>query len=297
MQIRQYLKLPFNYLDAPKNRWLYIVSTIVFAQLFLLIFQPYGLAAEIESPDNPLLHKFLFFFSIALSTFIALSLSQFYFRKVFDIQGVSVEKYVVWLLFEALVLLLVNFGMSFIVPDLGNDFEKELNLWFQLKMYPKLLMILIFPFLGSVIYVAIKRLQTEVKDLDEQLLIFKHKYHNTQQQDTLNLLDENKQLELALPVNQLLYVESSNQYVVVHFIKNNTLKKHIVRNRLKHVLEQTNGMPIKQSHRSFAVNLIHVKHLVRKNGKTFLALNASPDDVNIPVSKSFLERIKEALNH
>ncbi|MFV0571521.1 MAG: LytTR family DNA-binding domain-containing protein [Xanthomarina gelatinilytica] len=293
MQIREYLKQPFDYFNDKKAKWLYIISAIVFALLFLIIFQPYGISEEMSNPVNSTLHKFLFFFSVAFSTFTALTLSQFVFRQLFNFQNVSNEKYILWLALEALFLLLINFGMSFIVPDLGNDFEQELNIWFQVKMYPKLLLILIFPFFGTVIYIAIKRLQTEVKELDQQLLTFKYKYDKTKQKDTVKLLDENNQLDIALSINEILYLESSNQYVVVNFIKNNTIKKHIVRNRLKHILSQADNLPIKQCHRSFAINLIHVKHLTRKNGKVFLVLNTSFDGIKIPVSNSFLEAIKK----
>ncbi|MBR9847663.1 MAG: hypothetical protein GYB35_16890, partial [Algicola sp.] len=156
MQIREYLKEPFDYFDDKKSKWLYILSAIVFSHLFLIIFQPYGISEEMSNPVNSTLNKFLFFFSIALSTFLALTLSQFFFRQLFGFQNIKIKKYIFWLLIEALILLFINFGMSFIIPDLGNDFEQELNIWFQVKMYPKLLLILIFPFFGTVIYIAIK---------------------------------------------------------------------------------------------------------------------------------------------
>lgn len=297
MQIREYLKEPFDYFDDRKSKWLYIINAIVFSHLFLIIFQPYGISEEMSNPVNSTLHKFLFFFSIAVSTFLALTASQFIFRQTLGFQKVRIKKYTFWLLFEALILLLINFGMSFIIPDLGNDFEKELNVWFQIKMYPKLLLILIFPFFGTVIYIAVKRLQTEVKELDQQLLTFKYKYDITKQKDTLNLRDENNQVDVTLPINEILFVESSNQYVVVNYLKNNRIKKHIVRNRLKHILSQTKNLPIKQCHRSFAINLIHVKHLIRSNGKSFLVLNTSFEDKKIPVSNSFLETIKKDLDN
>ncbi len=296
MKTQAFLTQPFDYFNTTKTKWLYITIAIVFAQLFLIIFQPYGLSEEIQSPDNPLLHKFLFFFSIAFSTFFALSLSQFVLREQFGFQNVNTNKYMIWLLIEALILLLINFGMSFIIPDLGNDFEKELNLWFQVAMYPKLLMILIFPFFGSVIYIAIKRLRTEVKVLDQQLLSFKYKYDKTKQANMLHIKDEKDQLEVSIALKDVLYIESSNQYVLVHFIENKTIKKHIVRNRLKHILTQTETLPIKQCHRSYAVNLIHVKHLVRKKGRDALILSTDFQTIDIPVSNSFLKFIKQELN-
>lgn len=288
MKVRDYLKQPFDYFNDDKSRWIYIISAIVFSHLFLIIFQPYGISEEMSNPENGTLNKFLFFFSIALSTFVALSLSQFVFRKWFHITNVSSKKYLGWLLFEALLLQIVNFGMSFIIPDLGNDFEEELNLWFQIKMYPKLLLILIFPFFGTVIYIAIKRLKSEVKTLDEQLHFFKHKYAQNSSEDCVELRDENNQIDISIPINNLMYLESSNQYVLIYFIKNNVIKKHIVRNRLKNIILQMQQYPVKQCHRSFAVNMMHIEHLLRKNGKAFLVFKADFEVQKIPVSNSFI---------
>ncbi|KJD34083.1 hypothetical protein PK35_04965 [Tamlana nanhaiensis] len=288
MKVRDYLKQPFDYFNDDKSKRIYIISAIVFSHLFLIIFQPYGISEEMSNPENSTLNKFLFFFSIALTTFVALSLSQFVLRKWFHITNVSSKKYLGWLLFEALLLQIVNFGMAFIIPDLGNDFEEELNLWFQIKMYPKLLLILIFPFFGTVIFIAIKRLKSEVKTLDEQLHFFKHKYAQNSSEDCVELRDENNQIDISIPVNNLMYLESSNQYVLIYFIKNNVIKKHIVRNRLKNIIQQMQQYPIKQCHRSFAVNMMHIEHLLRKNGKAFLVFKADFEMQKIPVSNSFI---------
>ncbi|MFV0541798.1 MAG: LytTR family DNA-binding domain-containing protein [Aestuariibaculum sp.] len=295
MQIHEFLKEPFDYFNTNKNKWLYVIATVCFALLFLSLFQPYGIAGEIENPQNPLFHKFLFFFSIAVSSFIALSVSQFLLRNILGYQNVSVKKYMFWLLFEAFILLFVNFGMSFIIPDLGNDFEQELSLWFQLKMYPKVLMVLLFPFMGSIVYIAIKRMYSEIKELGHQLQEYKHQYESFYKLENILFLDENNQPDITLPVKNVLYIESSNQYVLIHYKNNGTFKKHIIRNRLKHIVGQTALLPIKQCHRSFAVNLIHVKYLVRKSGKPFLVIDAIAETIKIPVSNSFLEAIRKEL--
>ena len=294
MKISEFLEQPFYYFNDKRSKWIYIVSAVVFSHVFLIFFQPYGISEEMSNPANPTFHKFLFFFSIAISTFLALSLSQFFLRQVFDYQKVNNKKYLYWVLFEALLLLAINFGLSFIIPDLGNDFEQELNIWFQLKMYPKVLMILLFPFLGSVVYVAITQMQSEIQQLDHQLKNFKERFTKLDSTKQVVFYDENNQPDLKLNLEDILYLESSNQYVLVYYGKSDDVKKYIIRNRLKHILLQTEDLPIEQCHRSFAVNLLKVNSMKKFNGKLFLIIEASDSKVKIPVSKSFSEAIKKA---
>ncbi len=295
MLIKDYLQQPFNYFNDTNSKWIYVGSAVVFSLIFLIIFQPYGISTEMSNPENPGHHKFLFFLSIAVSTFLSLTLSQFFLRQLFGYQNVSNKKYLFWILFETLILLLVNFAMSFIVPDLGDDFEQELDVLFQLKMYPKVLLVLLFPIVGSIMYIAIKRMHTEIKELDDQLKAYKTKYETHNKKESIQFLDENNQPDITLLTDSILYIESSNQYVLFYYISGNQIKKHILRNRLKQVLVQLKGFSIKQCHRSFAVNLIHAKHVTRKNGKAFLSLSNTFYNVKVPVSKSFLEEINTEL--
>ncbi len=293
MKISEFLEQPFYYFNDKRSKWIYIVSAVVFSHVFLLFFQPYGISEEMSNPANPTFHKFLFFFSIAISTFLALGLSQFILRQVFDYQKVNNKKYLYWVLFEALLLLAINFGLSFIIPDLGNDFEQELNIWFQLKMYPKVLMILLFPFLGSVVYVAITQMQSELQQRDDELSAFKKRFKNSNVQKQVVFYDENNQPDLKLSLEEILYLESSNQYVVVYYNKLDQVKKHIIRNRLKNIIAQTEDLPIEQCHRSYAVNVFKINNLNRDNGKLFLTIQSSNSKIKIPVSKSFSEQIKQ----
>ncbi|MDG5491080.1 LytTR family DNA-binding domain-containing protein [Psychroserpens sp. SPM9] len=294
MRLNQLLEQPFLYFNTAKRKWVYIISATLFVHVFLIIFQPYGISEEMENPVNEASSKFLFFFSIGISTLLGLTLSQFVLRPLLKFENVSIKKYCAWVFVETLILSLINFGFSFVIPDLGNDFENELNFAFQLKNYFRAFVILLFPLFGTIIYVLIQELTFEVNELGEQIKKY-HKAFDTSRTNTeLKLKDENNNLDLSIALKDFLYAESSNQYIVVHYIKSGTLKKHILRNRLKNFLNQNKYMSIKQSHRSFAVNLLNVKHLSRINGKEFLIIATNPA-INIPVSKSYIKEIKNEI--
>lgn len=296
MNIGIFLKQPFDYLDTPQIKWFYILGSTTFAIVFLLLFQPYGISKEMINPMNSSLNKFLFFASVAFSTILGLSLSQFFLRQLFDFEFVNNKKYMYWIVIEALVLTLINFGISFIVPDLGNNFEKELHLTFQLKMFVKIFLVLLFPFVGTVLYVSIKKLSNEIQELDVQLKQYKSVYKSSNHEQVLNILDENENVDLKISINNFLYAESSNQYILVHYLKQGEVRRHIVRNRLKKFVIQSNDFPIMQCHRSYAINLLNVDYLTKKNGKEYLVVKTQNSTQHIPVSNSFLEKIQQAFS-
>ena len=296
MNINIFLKQPFDYLDTPQIKWFYILGSTTFAIVFLLLFQPYGISKEMINPMNSSLNKFLFFASVAFSTILGLSLSQFFLRQLFDFEFVNNQKYIYWIVIEALVLTLINFGISFIVPDLGNNFEKELHLTFQLKMFVKIFLVLLFPFVGTVLYVSIKKLSNEIQELDVQLKQYKSVYKSSNHEQMLNILDENENVDLKISINNFLYAESSNQYILVHYLKQGEVRRHIVRNRLKKFVIQSNDFPIMQCHRSYAINLLNVDYLTKKNGKEYLVIKTQNSTQHIPVSNSFLEKIQQAFS-
>ncbi|MCB0423167.1 MAG: LytTR family transcriptional regulator [Mangrovimonas sp.] len=296
MNIGIFLKQPFDYLDTPQIKWFYILGSTTFAIVFLLLFQPYGISKEMINPMNSSLNKFLFFASVAFSTILGLSLSQFFLRQLFDFEFVNNQKYIYWIVIEALVLTLINFGISFIVPDLGNNFEKELHLTFQLKMFVKIFLVLLFPFVGTVLYVSIKKLSNEIQELDVQLKQYKSVYKSSNHEQVLNILDENENVDLKISINNFLYAESSNQYILVHYLKQGEVRRHIVRNRLKKFVIQSNDFPIMQCHRSYAINLLNVDYLTKKNGKEYLVIKTQNSTQHIPVSNSFLEKIQQAFS-
>ncbi len=297
MRLSQLLRQPFSYINTSKRKWIYIVSAAVFVHFFLIVFQPYGISEEMHNPINNTVNKFLFFFSIGISTFLGLTLSQFVFRPLLKFETVSIKKYIGWVFIETLILTLISFGFSFIIPDLGDDFESELNIYFQLKNYFRAFIVLLFPLFGTIIYVLIQELTYEVNELDEQLKKYHETFNISEKETQLKIKDENNNLDLSIALKDFLYAESSNQYVVVHYLKSGNQQKHILRNRLKNFLNQNDYVSIKQSHRSFAVNLLNVKYMSRINSKEFLIIDSVPT-VKIPVSKSYVKEIKnEIIQH
>lgn len=295
MKLDVFLSQPFTFFNTSSRKWQYVISSAVFALVFLILFQPYGLSEEISNPINSNSSIFLFFVSICISSFIGLSLSQFKARKWFNFEEVTVKRYIYWFFIEALVMTLINFAFSFVIPDLGNDFENELSVIFQVKVYFKTIFILLFPFLGCILYSIIKDLNYEINELEEQLEGFRFKFDNKQKEEQIIFKDENNNNDFSIELKNFLFAESSNQYILIYYLLDGEVKRQIVRNRMKNFLAQINGLPIIQCHRSYSVNLLNVKHKTKREGKHFLAVNVL-EPMFVPVSKSYSDLISKSLS-
>lgn len=296
MKLQVFLNQPFFYLDNLKSRWIYVIGSSVFVIIFLFLFQPYGISEEIKNPINSNENIALFFIAVSFSTFIGLGFSQFILRPLINFYKISNGKYVWYLFLEAFIITFLYFIFSFFIPDLGNDFERELHLSFQIKNYFRALIILLFPFFGTIIYTLIQDLNREIHVLENEIHKFQNSYKTSKlhKKEELLIYDENNNLELKLNLNDFLLAESSNQYVFIYFLSGNNIKKHLVRTRLKMIIETFKEYPIERCHRSFAINLLHVKTLIKKDRKTYLILEKLKER-SIPVSKSHIDSIKKRI--
>jgi len=96
---------------------------------------------------------------------------------------------------------------------------------------------------------------------------------------------------LRLFFNDIVYIQSANNYIEISYLENNILKKTLIRSKISSI---RNEFPkLMQTHRSYIINPFHFKQWQNKNSKTELLLI---NNICIPVSKSFLEEVKIQLN-
>ncbi len=92
----------------------------------------------------------------------------------------------------------------------------------------------------------------------------------------------------------MLYLESTDNYVVVFYTSNGVVKKELLRNSLKKLENVFGDLPLKRCHRSYMVNLNNLS-LVKKSGQKMI-LSLSNTSETIPVSKTYQKEFNEFLN-
>lgn len=319
MRFRQFLNQPVRVFNTDKKKWIYIFSSMIFASLFILIYTPFGLGTEMEKTTTSSFRIFSFVFAEMFAIGITLYFFQFKVLKYYPHKTMLLKKNINFFLLQMLgisilhntidTIMVYNFFPEefisnqepddfidhFIVAFVGENTPIDFILDCIISIIPQIF-VLSYPFMGCMLFFNINDLKEEVIELESELSQFKTDY-KTHENDhiPLKILDEKNQVEFLLNLNQLLALESNNQYVLIYYLdEDGCLAKQIIRTRLKKLITELEHTPTLQCHRSYAVNLLHVKQLKNIDKKCFLTFSET-DLLKIPVSKTYLTQIKDKL--
>ena len=99
---------------------------------------------------------------------------------------------------------------------------------------------------------------------------------------------------VKVDINQLLYIEANGNYVNIHYIEDDKLKKKMLRTTIKQIEESLTDYPhIIRCHRAFIVNTSVIEHVKGNSQGYRLHFNGIEDE--IPVSRAFLKKIKDQI--
>ena len=90
-------------------------------------------------------------------------------------------------------------------------------------------------------------------------------------------------------------MESTDNYVTVHTLEKAKVKKIMLRNTMKRLEKELEGTLIQRCHRSYMVNFENIKLVKLISTNLYIYLD-SPEEIRIPVSKSYAEHVHEFLN-
>ena len=100
-------------------------------------------------------------------------------------------------------------------------------------------------------------------------------------------------LRLSLRLDDLLYVQSADNYVYIYYINNKgELAKFLLRSTLKSIEETFESLGLIRCHRFYVVNSKKVS-LLRKTKEGLVLELATDIACEIPVSKTYLSKVAE----
>ena len=111
----------------------------------------------------------------------------------------------------------------------------------------------------------------------------------------ISFYDERGELQLSVTKDNLLYIESADNYINVWYMKSNMPKKLMLRNTLKRTAELLAETNVMRCHRGFMVNMEQVKVLRREKESFFLELGVEGIK-DIPVSKTYGDAVMKWLS-
>jgi DNA-binding LytR/AlgR family response regulator len=109
-------------------------------------------------------------------------------------------------------------------------------------------------------------------------------------QNMFSFSDEKGVLRLSLKSENLLYLESSDNYVNIYYLNKGKVSHFLLRNSLKRLEETFKNSDVIRCHRSYMVNYQKVK-VIRKDKDGLMLELDLPSVIDLPVSKTYIENV------
>ena len=274
-------KLP-KYLLTKQNQLMMVLFVSLFAVVFINIFKPFG------SEDWMTKGKFTSTQYLAWSTIlvcmgmsiVAISRVIMYHYSKKPTHKITILKYICWIIIE-LLLLSAAFTILALITSYGGATRDPLEIY--KNAMENTVFILFIPYLIGIMYLSYQDKSAKLRTIMEENI-------GNKSTSFIAFRDERGVLRLTVAKENLLYIESADNYISIWYLKNNQLKKQLLRMTLKELSVQLGETNVVRCHRSFMVNLDQVKVLRREKENMFIEL-VYQGVQEIPISKTYGEEV------
>ena len=277
-----------RYLLEKRNLITMVLFVSIFAVIFINIYKPFGSDQWINK-QGITSTKYLLGSTVLVCigmTVVAISRMIMYRHSRSPEHSVTYLKYAIWVFVE---LLLLSGAFTILALLVG----KHLNLTNSdpLEIYKNAMQNTFFiigiPYFFCILYFSYQERSAKLKELMDENIGFKSS-------NLISIRDSRGILQLSVAKENLLYIESADNYMCVWYKKNDILKKQLLHITMKEMSEQLADSNIIRCHRSYMINLDLVKVMRREKGNLFLELG-EPGVREIPISKTYGEAVLRRL--
>ena len=189
--------------------------------------------------------------------------------------------YIVWILGEIGAM-----ATLFTLFSLFTDLATPLPELFR-NNFIKTALIVFIPYTLSYILFVLRDKIHQLRMLRKQI----EANETVLQRAYIQILDEKGEIRLSIKRENLVLIESADNYVCVYYINGDKTKKTMVRNTLARVAEHLKGSSVVRCHRSYMINLDHAKVMHRDKEGVFieLGIDGMPD---VPISRTYSDNVK-----
>jgi len=279
--IKEYLNQPY-----PKAvyKWKIVISISIFIGLFMLVFQPFGFA---DYKGNKTIIGAGFGLVTLVTLIFDLNIIKLFSKNGFDKKEWTVKKQIIW---QIWILFTIGVANSIYASWLNGSWSFYIFLFFQ----GYTVAIGIIPIVVVTVIQQNLLLTENLKSAQE----FNNSLHpkdETTGSEIVSLLADNEKDRVEVELSQLLYIESSGNYIEVFYTKDKLLKSILLRSTLKRTeLQLEQHSSVLKCHRAFLINVNKITHV--KGNSQGLRLALKYTDTEIPVSRNFSKNLKDKLN-
>lgn len=278
-----------SFIYSRANQIFMILFVPLFALIFISIYRPFDfdkvgelINAHIDISQEAMV--LLAALTMVVSGMAVGAISRLIMSAYTKRHTLSYLGYIVWILGEIGVM-----ATLFTLFTLFTNIAKPMPELFR-STFTKTVLIVFIPYTISYIYFILKDKINELKTLRKQI----DQDETVLQKAYIQILDEKNEMRLSIRRENLLLIESADNYVCVYYLNGGKTKKSMVRNTIGRIAEHLQGTRIVRCHRSYMINLDHAQILHRDKEGVFieLGLDGVPD---IPISKTYADNVREWL--
>lgn len=270
-------KIP-AYLYDKNNTVKMIFFTALFALLFINLFQPFG--SRNWYPGVSDIKYFAFSSLIILTGMLVVVISRVILSTYSKKRDVFYWQYALWIGCEIVAMAIFYTLFAKFFPKDGV--ERDISEIFRQSLTNTAL-VLLLPYAISWLYFSWKEKSKLLEHMEQEMTTDAHA------KTLVAFPDEKGDLKISIMLDNLLYIESADNYATIYYMNKSRQSRFLLRNSLKWMEENlARETPLIRCHRSYIVNMDKVKILKKVKGGIVLELDAenTPD---IPVSKTYYD--------
>jgi hypothetical protein len=270
-----------SYLNEKQNIIRLILFTSLFALVFINIYSPFGADRWFNVTR---LQFFTYSSLIILTGVLVVVISRIIMYQVSKRHSILIWHYLLWIFAEVLSMAL-SYAIfeKFLLSD--TRFFTDL-----VKISSRnTALVLLFPYSVSWLYFSWRDKKAQIERLADS---------QTFPANTRNMIpfyDDKGIMKFSVKKENLLYLESAENYVSICYLNKDKVSKYLLRDTLKKLDETFSGTEIIRCHRSYMVNFEKVKIIRRERDGLMLGFD-NPLVVDIPVSKTYINPVMETFS-
>ncbi|MBR4836993.1 MAG: LytTR family transcriptional regulator [Bacteroidales bacterium] len=277
-----------SYLLEKNNVVRMILFTTVYSLVFINVFKPFN--SETWIPNISTANYIMYSSIMVLVGMVVISLSRVIMNYIVKKVQLTFPDYIIWLVSDAVVLSIFYVFIAYKVGFVGNYLKDnpDMSLWEAIfdifrKATANTVWMLLIPYTISLLFLDNQYTKNRLKELGNRGF----------ESNIIHLKDEKGEIRLSINIENVLYAESADNYVIVKYINNDTIVDFLLRTNLKKLSEDLRDTPLQRCHRSYMINMLHVTSL-KKDQTEFTIQFDTTSIKDITVSKSYQEAVMEA---
>lgn len=280
---------PFPVMEDREMQWLVIGFHGIFVAAFLIFFRPFQ---DIFNSNNLLINVG---FGFVVS--IVLALNHLLISRVLpiDLKDWTIGKSILWTLYDIVSVII---GV-FIYNNFWTNFENFT--WTALVNIGSVtLLSAVIPVIISTILLEnwlLRRNLNKARKMQQSVNNAAANMPSSLTNDSENILtlySETKGEWLKIRPSDIIFLETTDNYVTIHFKEKNQIKKKLIRNTLTNIASQISISFIQRCHRSYMINLHQIQYV--DGNSRGLQLQLMDMDKTIPVSRKYVKAILEKID-